>query len=164
MSLTDTAIKRLQPSDKCTPNRPDKYTDGNGLELWVRHTGNKVWYVDYTYQGKRKELAIGKYPALSLAQARQKTLEIKSQLVQGIDPKAVAKLAKIEQADTRFDVFAQKWLAHQQTRIKEHTFKRANPPTPRTFCLYWAKRTFTPFACLILSPFPTAWQHRAKRA
>lgn len=61
MSLTDTAIKRLQPSDKCKPSRPDKYSDGSGLELWVGHTGNKVWYAD-DHQGKRKNLALGKHP------------------------------------------------------------------------------------------------------
>lgn len=124
MSLTDTAIKRLQPTDKCTPNRPDKYSDGNGLELWVRHTGNKVWYVDYTYQGKRKEQTIGKYPAISLAQARAKNIEIKTLLAQGIDPKEHAKQAKAVQIDTCFDVFAQKWLEHHETRTKPHTFKR----------------------------------------
>lgn len=112
------------PPSNVPPKRPDKYSDGNGLELWVRHTGNKVWYADYTFGGKRTNLAIGKYPALTLAQARLKNQEIKSQIAQGIDPKQKAHQDKIKRADNSFDVFAQKWLDHQQTHIKPITFKR----------------------------------------
>ncbi len=61
MSLTDTAIKRLQPSAKCKPNQPDKISDGNGLWLFVRHTGTKVFLSVYRHQGKQKEITLGKY-------------------------------------------------------------------------------------------------------
>ena len=40
MPLTHTIINKLAPSEKCTPSRPDKHSDGDGLQLWVRHTGN----------------------------------------------------------------------------------------------------------------------------
>lgn len=125
MALNDTKIRKLVPTQKClNTKQADKYSDMQGLQLWVRHTGVKSWVIAYRYQNKQQNITIGQYPYISLAQAREHLTQIKSQLAQGIDPKAVAKLAKIEQADTRFDVFAQKWLAHQQTRIKEHTFKR----------------------------------------
>ena len=87
MSLTDTAIKRLQPNEKCTPNKPNKISDGNGLWLYVQHTGTKVFVSIYSHNGKQKEKTSGKYPALSLAQARAKNTEIKKQPAQGIDPK-----------------------------------------------------------------------------
>lgn len=80
MSLTDTAIKRLQPNEKCTPNKPNKISDGNGLWLYVQHTGTKVFVSIYGHNGKQKEKTSGKYPALSLAQARAKNTEIKKQL------------------------------------------------------------------------------------
>lgn len=85
--LTDTAIRRLKPTDKCTPNRPDKHSDGNGLQLWVRHTGAKKWVVAYRYHGKQTNITLGDYPAISLQQARLQALFIKEQLKQGIDPK-----------------------------------------------------------------------------
>lgn len=85
--LTDTAIRRLKPTDKCTPNRPDKHSDGNGLQLWVRHTGAKKWVVAYRYHGKQTNITLGDYPAISLQQARLQALSIKEQLKQGIDPK-----------------------------------------------------------------------------
>lgn len=87
MSLTDTAIKRLQFNEKCTPNKPNKISDGNGLWLYVQHTGTKVFVSIYGHNGKQKEKTSGKYPALSLAQARAKNTEIKKQPAQGIDPK-----------------------------------------------------------------------------
>lgn len=85
--LTDTAIKRLKPTDKCTPNRPDKHSDGNGLQLWVRHTGAKKWVVAYRYHGKQTNITLGDYPTISLQQARLHALEIRTKIKQGIDPK-----------------------------------------------------------------------------
>ena len=112
MSLIDTAIKRLQPNEKCTPNKPNKISDGNGLWLYVQHTGTKVFVSIYSHNGKQKEKTSGKYPALSLAQAQAKNTEIKKQPAQGIDPKEVAKQAKIKQSDNRFDTFDKQWLGH----------------------------------------------------
>lgn len=112
MSLIDTAIKRLQPNEKCTPNKPNKISDGNGLWLYVQHTGTKVFVSIYGHNGKQKEKTSGKYPALSLAQARAKNTEIKKQPAQGIDLKEVAKQAKIKQSDNRFDTFDKQWLGH----------------------------------------------------
>lgn len=85
--LTDTAIKRLKPSTDCTPNKPDKYSDGNGLQLIVRPTGTKVWLVAYRYHGRQTNITLGRYPTISLQQARLQALEIKQKLAQGIDPK-----------------------------------------------------------------------------
>lgn len=125
MALTDTKIKKLVPTQKSINTKvPDKYSDMNGLQLWVRYTGVKSWVVAYRQHDKQKNITIGQYPAMTLAQAREELAEIKSQLAQGIDPKEHAKQAKAVQIDTCFDVFAQKWLEHHETRTKPHTFKR----------------------------------------
>ena len=65
MRLTDTAIKALKPKDK-------RYTatDGDGLYLEVYPTGGKVWRYRYRLNGKREKITIGKYPAVSLKEAR----------------------------------------------------------------------------------------------
>ena len=59
MPLTHTIINKLTASEKCTPSRPDKHSDGDGLQLWVRHTGNKVWVSAYRWQGKQQSLTLG---------------------------------------------------------------------------------------------------------
>ncbi|MBU5615735.1 Arm DNA-binding domain-containing protein [Psychrobacter sp. TAE2020] len=56
MPLTHTIINKLTPSEKCTLSHPDKHSDGDGLQLWVRHTDNKVWISAYRWQGKQQSL------------------------------------------------------------------------------------------------------------
>jgi len=65
MPLTDTFVRQVKHSGKPAG---DKYTDGGGMYLLVKAAG-KYWRMDYTYNKKRKTLAIGVYHATSLAQA-----------------------------------------------------------------------------------------------
>ena len=125
MSLTDTQIKRLKPSDTCTPSRPDKYSDGNNLRLWVRSTGSKVWVCDYKYADKRQSLTIGKYPVMSLADARQRNQQIKELIAQGIDPKHDKKRQQADNDGSRaFDNIAQRWHDDRKTHIAPTTYSR----------------------------------------
>ncbi len=125
MSLTDTQIKRLKPSDTCTPSRPDKYSDGNNLRLWVRSTGSKVWVCDYKHADKRQSLTIGKYPVMSLADARQRNQQIKDLIAQGIDPKYDKKRQQADNDGSRaFDTLAQRWHDDRKAHIAPTTYSR----------------------------------------
>ena len=125
MPLTHTIINKLTPSEKCTPNRPDKHSDGDGLQLWVRHTGNKVWVSAYRWQGKQQSLTLGKYPVITLQQARQRNLEIKQQINEGINPKDKKKEKLAEQDGSRlFDTIAQNWYADRKKFLAVSTFSR----------------------------------------
>lgn len=79
--LTDTEIKNAKPKDK-------EYTisDGNGLQLNIKPDGRKVWEIRYTIDGKAKKTTGGTYPAITLARARSKRDELKSKVINGIDP------------------------------------------------------------------------------
>lgn len=66
MALTDTFIRNLKHSGKPAG---DKHTDGGGMYLLVNASG-RYWRMDYRFTGKRKTLALGVYPATSLAKAR----------------------------------------------------------------------------------------------
>lgn len=123
MLLNDKKIKALLPSDKCTPNKPDKVSDGNGLQLWVRTTGSKTWVLDYRLNGKRQNLVIGKYPAISLQQARLKNNEVRELIKQGIDPKA-QKYTTVDSGINQFANLAQQWHDKRKTTIKAGTFSR----------------------------------------
>lgn len=65
--LTDTAVRNAKPSGK-----PYKIADRNGLYLLVSPAG-KYWRINYRFHGKQKTLALGVYPAVTLADARKKT-------------------------------------------------------------------------------------------
>lgn len=123
MLLNDKKIKALLPSDKCTPNKPDKVSDGNGLQLWVRTTGSKTWVLDYRLNGKRQNLVIGKYPAMSLQQARLKNNEVRELIKQDIDPKA-QKYTTVDSGINQFANLAQQWHDKRKTTIKAGTFSR----------------------------------------
>lgn len=80
--LQDTNCRNAKHSGKPAG---DKLSDGGGLYLLVTASG-KYWRVDYTFQGKRKTLSLGVYPAVSLKQARDGRERAKEQLARGIDP------------------------------------------------------------------------------
>jgi len=65
---------------------PGKYGDGNGLWLSVRSTGSKSWVFRFTADGKRKEMGLGPYPVVMLAEARQLASNARRSCFEGIDP------------------------------------------------------------------------------
>jgi integrase len=82
MPLTDTFTKNVKNSGSLTG---DKHTDGGGLYLLVKAAG-KYWRMDYKFFDKRKTLAIGVYPAVSIAKARQIRDKARELLAAGVDP------------------------------------------------------------------------------
>jgi len=82
MSLTSTAIKTLKAKDKRY-----RITDGQGLLLEVMPNGQKKWLYRYTQYGKRKIITLGKFPTLSLAEARLKRGEFEITVDKGISLK-----------------------------------------------------------------------------
>lgn len=86
--LTDTACKQAKHTDK-----PRRLFDGKqiGLHLLIQPSGAKLWRLRYTFGNDEKRIALGKYPEVTLDEARQKAADIKSSIKQGIDPSAIQK-------------------------------------------------------------------------
>ncbi len=126
MPLTHTGINKLQPSStSIATKRPDKHSDGNGLQLWVRYTGVKSWISAYRWQGKQQTLTIGTYPAMSLQNARQRNLEIKRLIADGINPKDDKKKTQADNDGSRaFDTIAQRWHNDRKAHIAPTTYSR----------------------------------------
>lgn len=101
MGLTDVKIKNAKVRDK-----QYKLTDGNGLYLLVTTSGGKLWRFDYRFEGKRKTQAMGKYPEISLSEARSRLLDAKTDLAHGIDP---GLKIKAEKQDNSFKTVAMEW-------------------------------------------------------
>ncbi|GLS17451.1 hypothetical protein GCM10007874_04660 [Labrys miyagiensis] len=66
MPLADIECRTAKPTESTR-----KLSDGQGLQLWIMPNGSKLWRQDYRYAGKRKLLAIGPYPAITLVAARK---------------------------------------------------------------------------------------------
>jgi len=118
MSLTETAIKTAKPAEK-----PYKLFDERGLYLLVNPGGGRLWRLKYRVAGREKLLAIGAYPDLSLAKARERRDEARRLLADQIDPSARKKAERLAQADT-FESTAREWLELQRHGLSEKTFLR----------------------------------------
>lgn len=60
--------------------------DGGGLYLRVSPTGSKAWVFRFQLDGKRRDMGLGPYPDISLAEARRRAGEHRNQRRDGIDP------------------------------------------------------------------------------
>lgn len=78
-------INKLSPRKVATAG-PGKYEDGGGLRLIVASTGSKKWVFRFTIDGKRREMGLGSYPDVGLAEAREKATESRKQSKKGMDP------------------------------------------------------------------------------
>lgn len=106
--LTDIAIKSAKLGKGIR-----KLSDGNGLVLLVYPNGSKYWAFRYRYLGKEKNLSLGIYPAVGLAEARRKLSDARNLLSSGQDPsearKAVKRQAMIS-AVNDFEAVAREWI------------------------------------------------------
>jgi len=60
--------------------------DGGGLYFRVSRTGSKSWVFRFQLDGKRRDMGLGPYPDISLAEARVKAAAHRRQRHDGIDP------------------------------------------------------------------------------
>ncbi len=101
MALTDTAIRAAKPGDK-----PIKLFDEKGLFLLLQPSGGKLWRFKYRFEGKENKLALGRYPEVSLKEARRRRDEARQALGNGIDPAEKKKQKAAEAARNAANSFA----------------------------------------------------------
>ena len=77
-----------------TAGAPRKLVDGGGLYLLLSARGSKYWRYDYRFAGKRKTLALGVFPEVSLAEARKSHFLARESLREGADPGETKKIQK----------------------------------------------------------------------
>jgi integrase len=110
MALTDTEIRRSKPAAKSY-----KLFDSGGLHLLVTPAGGRLWRWKYRFEGTEKQLSLGSYPTLSLADARERRDAARKRLASGIDPMAERKAEKTALTVTTehtFQKIAEQWLEH----------------------------------------------------
>ncbi len=115
--LTDTAIRKAKPIDKAY-----KLSDSGGLYLLIKPNGARYWRMKYRHAGKEKLLSFGVYPAISLADARERREQARRLIANDIDPgeaKRAAKEEKAQQGIMVVDTFkrvACDWMAWRSAR------------------------------------------------
>lgn len=119
MPLTDLAVRQAKPKEK-----PYKLTDGGGLYLHVQPSGGRYWRLKYRVNGREKLLALGTYPDVSLADARDRRDDARKVIAKGGDPGAVKKEQKEQAralAENSFEQIAREWHEKQKGRwVPDH--------------------------------------------
>jgi integrase len=117
--LTDLKISRL----KASPSRK-RYKDRDGVTLEVRTTGAKVFIFRFQWNKKPQTITLGKYPALSLANARRKALEHQVSLNRGVDPRGSAEPSVKEKF--AFKSIAEQWFIKNTPSWRDTTKYKHN--------------------------------------
>ena len=119
-------LKNIQVKNSKFTDKPFKLSDGGGLYLLVNTVG-KYWRYDYRYLKKRKTLALGVYPGITLKNARKEHKKAREILAGGIDPGHLRKLKKIDELEAAENSFAklawewfdkQKWTEGHRRTVK----------------------------------------------
>lgn len=111
-SLTKTKVASL------INGKPGRFGDGDGLYLSVPKSGKPFWFLRYSSNGKRREMTLGQYAYMTLAEARAEAVLQKKQLVvEKVDPLFLKKRAKQQKIQTVDDLFAD-WHKGNIKRIK----------------------------------------------
>jgi integrase len=66
--------------------KPGKYGDGGGVQFVVSPTGARKWVFRFVWRGRQREMGLGPYPEVGLAEAREKALEARKLVRAGTDP------------------------------------------------------------------------------
>lgn len=122
MALTELAIKSYKPKAKVY-----RVADGGGLTLEISPSGSKLWRWRYYFQGKEQMLALGKYPAVTLAEARKKRDGARDLLNAGKHPTREKKLQKLRRAhegENTFEKIARRWLGMKGEGLNEKYAKQ----------------------------------------
>jgi hypothetical protein len=110
MALIDVVVRHAKWSGGAAG---DKLSDSLGLYLLLKPSG-KYWRLNYRFLGKQKTLAIGVYPAVSVAAARAARDRARALLAAGRDPSAEKQSALRKAkggAATQFEAIARDWMA-----------------------------------------------------
>ncbi|MCP5346544.1 MAG: tyrosine-type recombinase/integrase [Gammaproteobacteria bacterium] len=106
------SIHKLTPRKVATAG-PGKYEDGGGLRLVVSNHGAKKWVLRFTINGKRREMGLGSFPDVGLAEARDLATESRKLAKKGIDPIATRQIEQ-EQIPTFTTCAARFIRAHRR--------------------------------------------------
>ncbi len=121
--LNDTRIRNARPAA-----RDYKLTDFDGLYLLVRTNGSRLWRFAYRFGGKQKQIALGAYPEVTLADARDRREAARKLLANGKDPSVERRLEKIAKAagGSTFLEVAEEFLGKQRREGRSEATRRKN--------------------------------------
>ena len=121
-ALTALQVKNAKPREKLY-----RMFDGGGLYLEVAPTGSRIWRLKYRQpNGKENRLTFGPYPEITLQEARERRLDARKLMLNGVDPARYrddAKRRAVEEAANTFEKVAREWYTNKVPTWSERTSK-----------------------------------------
>lgn len=113
---------------------PGKHADGQGLWLWKRDKLHGSWVLRYVLESKRKEMGLGRWPDVSISEAREKASEARRLVRSEISPVETRKRSKVpvthltvkkavegcfqaKQAELKGDGVAGRWMSPMTVHV-----------------------------------------------
>ena len=126
-------MARLTAARVKTLSKPGRYGDGDGLYLNIAPGGSKSWVQRITMEGRRRDMGLGGYPAVSLARARRRVADNRAAVADGRDilseRRRPATPTFREAALTVHETNRPRWRSAKQTRNWIQTLERHAMPT-----------------------------------
>ncbi len=131
-------IGKLSPAKVKNANRPGIYGDGGGLWLNVGLAGNKSWLFRFMLDGRAREMGLGPFHTVGLAEARERAKAARALCIDGVDPieRKHAERAAKRLAATRavsFKDCAAKYIAANRAGWKNPKHAAQWPATLQTY-------------------------------
>ncbi len=154
MRLTNYTLTPTRLNNAKAKRRLYKLSDGGGLFVEVSPTGQKTWRYQYRFAGSRRDVKIGRYPEIGVADARGRHFELRSLLERGFDPAEVRRQeaeARREQVAARpdaadqFEAFSRRWIRERLT-TKSETYRHQIESRLERFV--WPAIGEKPLACV----------------
>ena len=128
MPRTTTQLSSTQIASAKPKVKEYSLSDGQGLALKIKPSGSKTWIFNYTHPQtqKRSNIGLGIYPEVTLAYAREKRLEYRQLIAEGIDPKQYRDDLKIGEKEASLHTFekvAVNWLKSREHEVTAKTLK-----------------------------------------
>ena len=90
------AINRLSATKAAKVKKRGRYSDGGGLWLQISRWGTRSWIFQFSspQSGRIRQMGLGSFRTISLAEAREKALQARKQVLDGQDPIEAGQAAK----------------------------------------------------------------------
>jgi len=134
--LTAKMVKSAKPKEVDGAFKDNYLPDGGGLYLIVTAKGGKLWRYHFSHENKKYRLPLGKYPQLSLKEARELHKEAQSQKAKGINPVKVKREKKQQNKQEQKNSFkevAEEYLKKRSTELALSTVKKHSNALKRDF-------------------------------
>lgn len=137
MQFSDRYLKSLKGEDKIKDIR-----EARGFGIRVFPSGEKTFFFRYQFEGKKKYLNLGRYPDISLKDARDEHAKAGKLLEKGIDPIQAREdeAAQRQQMPTIQELYKEYMARHSRPNKKERTWKEDERNFEKDILPYWKNR------------------------